>query len=82
MAKTWQLHDAKNRFSLLVRQAIEDGPQTVTRRGRPAVVILSVQDYARLAEPRADLVDFLLAAPLRGLDLSRDPDPEREVAVE
>ncbi len=81
MRTTWQLHDAKNRFSQLVTQAVRDGPQTVTRRGEPTVVVVSVADYQRLCEPRADLVDFLLAAPLRGLDLSRDDDAEREVSL-
>jgi len=41
MAVTSQLHDAKQRFSELVRRAIEEGPQTVTRRGKDAVVVIS-----------------------------------------
>lgn len=81
MQPSWQLHAAKNRFSELVERAMNDGPQTVTRRGRPAVIVVSVEDYRRLCEPRADLVDFLLAAPLRGLDLSRDEAAEREVTL-
>ena len=81
MADTWQLHDAKNRFSLLVDRALTEGPQTVTRRGAPAVVVLAVEQYERLRKRRADFVEFLLAAPLEGLDLSRDPGPERVVEL-
>jgi antitoxin Phd len=46
---TWKLEDAKARFSEVVRLARERGPQKVTVRGQPAVVILAAEDYARLA---------------------------------
>lgn len=45
----WRLEEAKARFSELVRLAREAGPQRVTVRGRDAVVVLSAEDYARLA---------------------------------
>jgi antitoxin Phd len=45
----WKLEDAKARFSELVRQARERGPQRVTVRGKEAVVVLAAEDYARLA---------------------------------
>jgi prevent-host-death family protein len=45
----WRLEEAKARFSELVRLARESGPQRVTVRGRDAVVVLSAEDYARLA---------------------------------
>ena len=76
METTWQLHEAKNRFSELVGRARTEGPQTVTRRGKAAVVVLSVEDYQRLQAPRTDLVDYLLGAPLEGLDLTRDADDD------
>ena len=34
----WQLQEAKAKFSELVQKAIDDGPQTVTRRGQPVAV--------------------------------------------
>ncbi len=36
----WSLHDAKNRFSEVVREAMESGPQTITRRGDAAIIIV------------------------------------------
>ena len=45
----WRLEEAKARFSELVRLARESGPQRVTVHGRDAVVVLSAEDYARLA---------------------------------
>jgi prevent-host-death family protein len=46
---SWKLEDAKARFSEMVRLAESGVPQHVSVRGRPAVVILSAADYARLA---------------------------------
>jgi prevent-host-death family protein len=59
----WQLQDAKNRFSEVVKRAREEGPQTVTLRGKPAVVVLSADAYDRLARPRRSFTDFLLSEP-------------------
>lgn len=44
----WTLQDAKNRFSAVVDAALRGEPQEVSRRGKPAVVVLSMQDYTRL----------------------------------
>ena len=59
----WPLQDAKNNFSKLVRQARENGPQTVTLRGEPTAVILSVEDYEKLARTKPSFVDSLLSGP-------------------
>lgn len=44
----WQLQDARKRFGALVDAALAGEPQLVTRRGRPAVVVLAVGEYERL----------------------------------
>ena len=44
----WPLQDAKNKFSAVVDAALAGEPQRVTRRGRPAVVVLAVEEYERL----------------------------------
>ena len=83
---TWKLEDAKNRFSELVRRARSDGPQLVTRHGRKAVVILSAEEYEKLAEP-GDLVSFLKTSPLAEamadgtLALERSRDVGRDVSL-
>ncbi len=82
----WKLEDAKNRFSELVRRARSEGPQLVTRHGRKAVVILSAEEYEKLAEP-GDLVSFLKASPLAEamadgtLVLERSRDVGRDVSL-
>ena len=63
----WTLRDAKNRFSAEVAAALAGRPQQVTRRGRPAVVVLSAEEYHRLvteaASRRDSFPDHLLHFP-------------------
>jgi len=73
---SWQLQEAKNRFSEVVNQALHQGPQVITRRGAETAVVLSIQDYRKLRRPETDLVDFFRTSPLAEveLDLERDRD--------
>lgn len=43
----WSVQDAKNRFSEVV-EAARRTPQTVTKHGKPAVVVVDVKEYERL----------------------------------
>lgn len=81
-SKKWQLQDAKNRFSELVRKASEEGPQTVTKHGKDSVVVLSAEDYRRL-EPKTSLIEFFQNSPLSksDLDISRDKSTSRDVEL-
>lgn len=56
----WQLQEAKARLSEVVRRAVDDGPQHVSVRGEPAVVVLSEQDYRQLTSKRPSIVDHIL----------------------
>jgi prevent-host-death family protein len=78
----WQLQDAKQRFSELVRRALEEGPQVVTRRGEEAVVILAADEFHRLKGDLPSFKDFLLAAPdFDALELQRDASTARVVEL-
>lgn len=83
MKTVWALQDAKNRFSEVVEKTLADGPQTVTRRGKPVVVILSVKEYERRKKRSDTLASFFQNSPLRGvpLDVSRATDTGREVVL-
>lgn len=60
----WQFQTAKNRLSEVVRKAREEGPQTVTLHGKPAVVIVDAAEFARLCrEPRKSFKELLLGGP-------------------
>lgn len=78
--ETWQLQDAKNRFSRLVEQAKMDGPQVVTKHGVEAVVVLSFEEYQRLIASKKRLVDVLLAAPTAQLSIERSIEKVREIS--
>ena len=59
-AHLWSLQDAKNSFSAVVAAAVKGAPQTVTKRGKPAVVVLSVAEYRRLTQREtADAPNFI-----------------------
>jgi prevent-host-death family protein len=83
MSNTWQLQEAKNKFSNLVERAQNDGPQVVTKHGKETVVILSVEDYGKITKPKVNLFNFIQESPLRGisLDISRDKNAPRDVAI-
>ncbi len=65
--KSWQVQDAKQRFSELVQRALDEGPQLVTRRGKEAVVVVAAaaDAYRRLArtESRPDFKAYLASSP-------------------
>jgi antitoxin Phd len=71
----WSLQDAKNSFSAVVDAASRGTPQTVTKRGKPAVVVLSVAEYEKLTgkdgKKRPSFVEHLLAMPKGPLKLGR-----------
>jgi prevent-host-death family protein len=75
----WQLQEAKAKFSELVQTAIEAGPQTVTRRGKPAVVVVAADEFERMRERTPILKELLLECPLEGVDLERPRDYGRDV---
>jgi antitoxin Phd len=79
---TWQLQEAKSRFSEVVDLTLTEGPQMVTRRGEEAVVILAADEYRRLSGQTPRLMDCLLNAP-RGepLVLERSPEAIRDIAL-
>jgi antitoxin Phd len=68
--KVWQLQEAKAQFSAVVQAATEEGPQSVTLRGEPTVVILSTKDYERLTQPTLSLYEFMQQSPLANLDIN------------
>jgi len=77
---TWQLQEAKSKFSQLVEDAMHKEPQIVTKHGDKAVVVLSFEEYTKVTKPKKDLVKFLRESPLadmafettRNIDIPRD----------
>jgi len=59
----WQVQEAKQRFSEMLRAVAHDGPQTISRHGQDAFIVLGIDDYRELTSKRRDLVEALLGPP-------------------
>jgi prevent-host-death family protein len=72
-AGRWRLQDAKARFSEVVREAQQRGPQRVTLHGKDAVVIVGAEEFDRLQHPVTgrDIVAALAASPLADVKFDR-----------
>jgi antitoxin Phd len=71
--RTWQVQDAKARFSELLEASLKEGPQVVTRRGVEAAVLVPVEEWRRLQKAaRPTLKELLLAeAPRADIPIAR-----------
>ncbi|HEY5566090.1 MAG TPA: type II toxin-antitoxin system prevent-host-death family antitoxin [Gammaproteobacteria bacterium] len=67
--ESWTVAEAKAKFSELIDRARSQGPQTVTRKGRSAVVVVSVEEWERKTRRTGNLAEFFAASPLRGAKL-------------
>ena len=66
MSRTWQVQDAKARFSELLETSLAEGPQVVTKRGVEAAVLVPIDQWRRLEKmARPDLKELLLAPEAR-----------------
>ena len=79
--QTWQLQEAKSRFSELVARTIKEGPQMINRRGAEAVFVIAAPEFRRM-HSKLSLQEVLRNYP-RGepLDLERSTEPVREIEL-
>lgn len=77
----WTVAEAKAKFSEVIEQAKVSGPQTVTRHGRAAAVVVSAEEWERRTKQRGSLAEFFASSPLRGsgLKVERKRDLPREI---
>ncbi len=84
----WQVQEAKQRFSAMLRAVHSDGPQTITRHGEEIAVVVDIEEYRRLTAPRRSLTEVLLGPPhfdaevvsvLAGVEAERKADLPREI---
>ena len=83
MGERWQLQEAKNRLSELVRKAREEGPQVITIHGTDAVVVMAAEQFRKLSPHKRTLLEFFRRSPLVGveLDIPRSRDTGRRVSL-
>ena len=80
---TWQLQEAQGKFSEVVKRALKEGPQDITVRGEPVVVVISLEEYSRLIQPKPGFLAFMRASPLMGAGVKtvREQSPARKIAL-
>lgn len=85
MQSEWQLQEAKNNLSRLIKQTVGGEPQIVTVYGKPVVVVVSADEYARLTHPlhRGKLSSTLLRPDIAAddLDTTRSHDRGRDAVL-
>lgn len=83
--KTWQVQEAKQRFSELVQRALDEGPQVVTRHGREVVVVIDVDEYRRRGDSGERFKRWMVEGPklddIDDFDVDRSRDLFRDVDV-
>ena len=81
----WQLQEAKQRLSEVIRAAETRGPQFVTRHGKEVVVIVDIDSFHKTQnpKPKRDLKELLLGPPYFELpEIDRSQDLPRIVDFE
>ena len=78
---TWTVADAKARLSEVIDRAVNQGPQRITKNGRPTAVLVSIDEWERKTKRKGNLAEFFLNSPLRGtnIDLERLKDLPRDI---
>ena len=66
---TWNLAEAKNRLTEVVNLALTEGPQTITRKGRTAAIVVGAEEWQRKTRRVGNLAEFFANSPLRGSGL-------------
>jgi prevent-host-death family protein len=81
--ENWTVAEAKAKFSALIERARERGPQTITKNGHVAAVVVAADEWERKTKRTGNLAEFFAASPLRDSDLviMRSKDMAREIDV-
>jgi prevent-host-death family protein len=68
-AQNWTVAEAKAKFSEIIERAMSEGPQTITRNGRTAAVVVGAEEWQRKTKRAGNLAEFFAGSPLRGSNL-------------
>jgi len=79
----WTVAEAKAKLSRVIEDAQKRGPQTITRRGRRAAVVVDAEEWERRTQRAGTLADFFRTSPLRGsgLKIRRSRDRLRPIGL-
>ncbi|MDG4767717.1 type II toxin-antitoxin system Phd/YefM family antitoxin [Solwaraspora sp. WMMD406] len=70
----WQVQEAKQRFSEVLRAAERGEPQIVTKHGEEVAVVIDISEYRRLRGEQTSFMEYLRSNP----DMDDDFEIERQ----
>lgn len=76
-APIWTVAQAKAKFSEIIERAMSEGPQTITRNGHEAAVVVGAEEWQRKTQRIGSLAEFFATSPLRGSGLKNRRSKER-----
>jgi prevent-host-death family protein len=81
--QVWTVAEAKAKFSEIIERAMSEGPQTITRKGRTAAVVVGAEEWERKTRRVGNLAEFFAASPLRGsgLKINRMKQRSRKLSL-
>lgn len=80
--RAWQVQEAKQQFSEMLRAVEREGPQTITRHGEPVAVVVDMDEYRRLTGEQTSFADHLLSFPKMDPPVDGGPDVWDEIEAE
>jgi prevent-host-death family protein len=81
--QNWTVVEAKAKFSEIIERALSEGPQTITKRGRTAAIVVGADEWERKTKRAGNLAEFFARSPLRGsgLKVRRSKSPPRKISL-
>jgi prevent-host-death family protein len=82
-SQIWTVAEAKAKFSQIIKRAMTDGPQTITRNGHTAAVVVGAEEWQRKTKRQGSLAEFFADSPLRdsGLEIRRLKQRARKISL-
>jgi prevent-host-death family protein len=82
-SQSWSVAEAKAKFSEIIERAMSEGPQTITRNGHTAAVVVGAEEWQRKTKRIGNLAEFFAESPLResGLKIRRLKQRPRKISL-
>ena len=82
-ATNWTVAEAKAKFSEIIKCAISDGPQTITKKGRIAAMVVGAEEWQRKTRRVGNLAEFFAKSPLQGsgIKVRRNKAQPRKISL-
>jgi prevent-host-death family protein len=82
-SQNWTVAEAKAKFSEIIERAMSEGPQTITRNGHTAAVVVGAEEWQQKTKRVGNLAEFFAESPLResGLKVRRLKGQLRKISL-